>query len=78
MPVFAVVVVVAGVVGARLEPYWPCVNGRKTTGFCGEGQLSGGRLPTAASMNRRQIVAGKVPPATAIPCTSSIGISPCG
>lgn len=34
--VVAVVVVVEYVVvGARLEPYWPCVNGRQTTGAVG-------------------------------------------
>jgi hypothetical protein len=29
-------------------------------------------------MNSRQICAGKVPPATEMPWTLSIGISPCG
>ena len=34
--------------------------------------------PVAAIMNDFQIVAGKVGPETAIPCTFSIGISPRG
>jgi hypothetical protein len=34
--------------------------------------------PIADSMKSFQMVAGNVPPATAIPCTSSIGISACG
>ena len=64
--------------GRRLEPYWPCVNGRQTTGSIGEAQLSAGVFPIAVSMNSFQIVAGNVPPATAIPCTFSIGISAWG
>jgi hypothetical protein len=64
--------------GRRLEPYWPCVNGCQTTGSSGESQLSAGVFSVAVSMNSFQIVAGNVPPATAIPCTFSIGISPCG
>jgi penicillin-binding protein 1A len=34
--------------------------------------------PTAVSMKRCQICAGNVPPETAIPCTSSIGMRPVG
>jgi hypothetical protein len=78
--VVAVVVVLgaADVVGARLDPYCPCVNGRQITGFSGCRQSSAGAFAIAASMKRRQIVAGKVPPWTEAPCTFSIGISPCG
>jgi hypothetical protein len=35
-------------------------------------------FPIAERMKRFQIVAGKVPPATEIPCTFSIGTCPCG
>jgi hypothetical protein len=66
------------VLGRRLEPYCPWSNGCQTTGSRGDAQLSAGVLFIAVSMNSFQIVAGKVPPATAIPCTLSIGISPCG
>jgi len=41
-------------------------------------KLTGVVLPTAASMNVLQIVAGNVGPETAIPCTFSIGTSPRG
>jgi hypothetical protein len=66
------------VVGRRLEPYWPCVNGLHSTGSRGDCHDKAGALTIARSMNSFQIVAGKVPPATEIPCTFSIGISPCG
>ena len=61
--------------GRRLEPYCPWVNGRQTTGSRGEAQLRAGALSTADSMNSFQMLAGNVPPATAIPCTFVIGIS---
>jgi hypothetical protein len=35
-------------------------------------------FPIVERMKRFQIVAGKVPPATEIPCTFSIGIWACG
>ena len=44
----------------------------------GGGNGTSGPLPTAVSMYRCQIVAGNVGPETAMPCTSSIGISPFG
>ena len=50
------------VVGRRLEPYWPCVNGRQTTGSRGYAQLSAGARSIAVSMNSFQIDAGNVPP----------------
>jgi len=44
----------------------------------GSDQSCGDSEPSAGSMNLRQISAGKVPPATAIPWTLVIGISPAG
>jgi hypothetical protein len=54
------------------------VNGLHSTGLRGAGQFSTGAFQSADSMKSFQIDAGKVPPATAIPCTLSIGISPPG
>jgi hypothetical protein len=42
------------------------------------GKSRSGVGPIASSMKSRQIEAGNVPPATEIPCTLSIGISPLG
>ena len=69
--------VVGSGVGRELEPYWPCVNGLPDDRVARRRPSSAPACsPAPASMNSFQIVAGKVPPATAIPCTLSIGISP--
>jgi hypothetical protein len=51
------------------------VNGFQTGSSFGSGQASAREEPSALSMKSLQIVAGKVPPATAIPWTLSIGSS---
>jgi len=53
------------------EPGW-----RRSAG--GAGKSSGSRPSNAALMNRCQISAGKPPPVTERPCTSSIGRPPSG
>ena len=54
-----------------------CVT--QTGAVFGDGNAFGnGAYMAARSMNSFQIVAGKVGPDTAIPCTDSIGISPLG
>ena len=47
---------------------------RQMAGSCGVRHSSGRVVASAADMNSFQIVAGKVPPATRIPCTLSISI----
>lgn len=69
--------VLVDVTGVPQYSYRPChgVNFGVEVGLRNGTSL---RLPTAACMNRCQIEAGKVGPETAIPCTSSIGISAFG
>src|SRR2546423_14826066 len=61
--------------GADWIAYWPRVNGLHTGSCFGSGKSYSRDEPSALSMKSFQIVAGKVPPATAIPCTLVIGIS---
>ena len=56
----------------------PGVNGCQIGSESAVGNSRTGVGPIASSMNSFQIVAGNVPPATAMPCTFSIGISACG
>jgi hypothetical protein len=55
--------------------YWPRVNECQVGRTVGCLKSTGGELPTALSIKLRQIVAGKLGPETAIPCTFVIGIS---
>ena len=64
--------------GGVSSAYGPRSNVFHTGCVVGSGNSTAGVLPIAVSMNSRQIVAGKLPPETAIPCTFCIGISPCG
>ena len=59
--------------GAPANSYWPW-KGCQMTGVWGKDQSAGGFPPNAPTMKRRQIVAGKVPPATVMPWTDVIGI----
>lgn len=77
----AVVVAAAVVVGvAPYAPlYWYLPRQLVHSGFeVGSGNGTSWRRAVAACMYRCQIDAGKVGPETAMPCTSSIGISPRG
>jgi hypothetical protein len=64
--------------GAYWIAYRPRVNGFQTGYSFGSVHSCGGEYLRARAMKRCQISAGNVPPATAIPCTFSIGISACG
>ena len=58
--------------------YCPRVNECQVGRTDGTLKSTGAVFPIAESMNDFQIVAGKVGPETAIPCTFSIGTSPRG
>src|SRR5258707_1042090 len=59
------------VVGTYWSAYWPRSNGFQT-GYSRGGEKSRDfECASAFSMKRRQISAGKVPPATEMPCTFS-------
>ena len=64
--------------GADWIAYCPRENGCQTGSSSGSGHWNTREEPIALSMKSFQIVAGNVPPATAIPCTFVIGISPRG
>jgi hypothetical protein len=81
LPVLPVAIVAVAVLvevtGVPQYSYWPCqgVNFGVEVGFRNGTSL---RFPMTDPMNRCQIEAGNVGPETAIPCTSSIGISAFG
>lgn len=72
-PFFFVSVGAGAGAGAPKNSYWPW-KGFHTTGLLGAPQSGGGCRPNAPVMKMRQIVAGKVPPTTRMPCTLVIGI----
>src|SRR5262245_27550199 len=80
--VVVVSVVVASVVAGWYGSYDSVLGPRSHGCHCGSSagsvQSRGGIFQSARSMNRCQISAGKLPPKTAMPCTLSMGISPCG